>query len=42
MVLFEQDDEWQDGRRSFLPESMARIDAPATAEEVGLAMLMAS
>ena len=42
MVLFEQDDEWQDGRRYFLPESMARIDAPATAEEVGPALLMAS
>ena len=42
MVLAEQDDEWQDGRRYFLPESMARIDAPATAEEVGPALLMAS
>ncbi len=42
MVLFEQDDEWKDGRRNLLPESMARIEAPATAEEVGPALLMAS
>ena len=34
MVLFEQDDEWQDGRRYFLPESMARIDAVTGTEEV--------
>ena len=40
MVLAEQDDEWQDGRRYFSPESMALIDA-ATAEEVP-ALLMAS
>jgi transposase-like protein len=42
MVLFEQDDEWQDGRRYFLPESMARIDAVPTPEEVSPALLMAS
>jgi len=42
MVLFEQDDEWQDGRRYFLPESMARIDAVTATEEVGPALLMAS
>jgi putative transposase len=42
MVLFEQDDEWQDGRRYFLPESMARIDATATPQEVSPALLMAS
>jgi putative transposase len=42
MVLFEQDDEWQDGRRYFLPESMARIDAVADREEVTPALLMAS
>ncbi len=34
MVLFEQDDEWQDGRRYFSPESMAVIDAVTVAEEV--------
>ena len=27
MVLAEQDDEWQDGRRYFQPETMALIDA---------------
>jgi transposase-like protein len=42
MVLAEQDDEWQDGRRYFLPESMARIDAVPVAEEVGPALLLAS
>ena len=42
MVLFEQDDEWQDGRRYFLPESMARIDAVAGTEEVSPTLLMAS
>ena len=37
-----QDDEWEDGRRYLLPESMAWIDAiPATAE-VSRALLMAS
>ena len=41
-VLFEQDDEWQDGRRYFLPESMARIDAGPVAEEVSPTLLMAS
>jgi hypothetical protein len=34
MVLFEQDDEWQDGRRYFSPESMAAIDADPVPEEV--------
>jgi hypothetical protein len=43
MVLAEQDDEWQDGRRYFRPETMAALDAPpSTAEEVGPALLMAS
>ena len=40
MVLAEQDDEWQDGRRYFSPESMALIDAQPH-EEVP-ALLMAS
>ena len=39
MVLAEQDDEWQDGRRYFLPESMARIDAVPGPEEVSPAAL---
>ncbi len=42
MVLVEQDDEWQDGRRYFRPESMALIDATAEQEEVAPALLMAS
>jgi hypothetical protein len=42
MVLAEQDDEWQDGRRCFRPESMARIDVPDDREEVSPALLMAS
>ena len=42
MVLFEQDDEWQDGRRYFSPESMAQIDATVDREEVGTALLIAS
>jgi putative transposase len=40
MVLAEHDDEWQDGRRYFRPETMALIDA--TPEEVVPALLMAS
>jgi transposase-like protein len=40
MVLAEQDDEWQDGRRYFRPETMALIDARP--EEVVPALLMAS
>jgi putative transposase len=42
MVLAEQDDEWQDGRRYFRPESMVRIEVPADREEVSPALLMAS
>jgi hypothetical protein len=41
MVLAEQDDEWQDGRRYFLPETMTAIDAVAI-EEVGQPLLLAS
>ena len=40
MILAEQDDEWQDGRRYFRPETMALIDGPR-AEEV-TPLLMAS
>jgi putative transposase len=42
MVLAEQDDEWQDGRCYFRPESMTLIDAVIEHEEVGPALLMAS
>ncbi|MCI0345168.1 MAG: IS256 family transposase [Chloroflexi bacterium] len=42
MVLAEQDDEWQDGRRYFRPETMALIDAVIDREEVAPALLMAS
>jgi len=43
MVLAEQDDEWQDGRCYFRPESMALIDAaPEQQEEEVPALLMAS
>jgi transposase-like protein len=42
MVLAEQDDEWQDGRRYFRPETMAAIDAVIEHEEVGRALLIAS
>jgi len=41
-VLAEQDDEWQDGRRYFSPESMALIDADPIEEEVSPSLLMAS
>ena len=40
MILAEQDDEWQDGRRYFSPESMALIDA--VPKEEAPALLMAS
>lgn len=40
MILAEQDDEWQDGRRYFRPETMAAIDA-VKGEEV-TPLLMAS
>ena len=42
MILAEQDDEWQDGRRYFSPESMALIDAVVEHKEVEPALLMAS
>ena len=42
MILAEQDDEWQDGRRYFRPESMALIDAVVEHKEVEPALLMAS
>jgi transposase-like protein len=42
MVLFEQDDEWQDGRRYFSPESMDQIDAPIASKEANTALLIAS
>jgi len=41
MILAEQDDEWQDGRRYFRPETMALIDA-GTEQEEPPALLMAS
>lgn len=42
MILAEQDDEWQDGRRYFRPETLAAIDAVAQREEAPPALLMAS
>ncbi|HSL34933.1 MAG TPA: IS256 family transposase, partial [Candidatus Limnocylindrales bacterium] len=42
MILAEQDDEWQDGRRYFRPETMAAIDAAAQPEEVAPPLLIAS
>jgi transposase-like protein len=42
MILAEQDDEWQDGRCYFRPESMVLIDAVTEPKEVGPALLLAS
>jgi putative transposase len=42
MVLAEQDDEWQDGRRSFRPETMALIDQVVDHEEVVPHLMIAS
>ena len=41
MIVTEQDDEWQDGRRYFLPETMTAIDA-VPLEEVSQPLLLAS
>ena len=41
MILAEQDDEWQDGRRYFRPETLALIDGEPDLQEVPT-MLMAS
>ena len=41
MILAEQDDEWQDGRCHFRPETMVAIDAVAL-EEVSQPLLLAS
>ena len=43
MLLAEQDDEWQDGRRYFRPETMAALITPPPAtEEVPQGLLIAS
>jgi hypothetical protein len=42
MILAKQDDEWQDGRRHFRPESMGLIDAYIDHKEVESALLMAT
>ncbi len=42
MILAEQDDEWQDGRRYFRSETMALIDALTADEEEAPELLMAS
>ncbi len=42
MILAEQDDEWQDGRRYFRPETMTAIDAVVEGKEASPALLMAS
>jgi len=41
-VLAERDDEWQDGRCHFRPESLVLVDALAETEEVGPALLTVS
>ena len=38
MILAEQDDEWQDGRRYFRPETLALIDAEPDIEEAPMLM----
>jgi hypothetical protein len=42
MILAEQDDEWQDGRRYLRRESLALIDAVIEREEVETGLLMAT
>ena len=42
MILVEQDDEWQDGRRYFRPETLALIDAEPERKEAIPTLLMAS
>jgi hypothetical protein len=42
MILAEQDDEWQDGRRYFRPETTALIDAAPVPEEVIPTLLLTS
>jgi putative transposase len=42
MILAEQDDEWQDGRCYFRPETMTALDALVPLEEVGQPLLLAS
>ena len=42
MILAEQDDEWQDGRCYFRPESLVLIDALVPIEEVGQPLMLAS
>ena len=42
MILAEQDDEWQDGRRYFRPETMDAIDTVIEGKEPSAALLMAS
>jgi putative transposase len=42
MIFPEQDDEWQDGRRYFRPETMTAIDAVVDGKEASPALLMAS
>jgi transposase-like protein len=42
MILAEQDDEWQDGRRYFRPETMVLIDAVVEGKEATPELLMAS
>jgi putative transposase len=42
MILAEQGDEWQDGRRYFRPETMVLIDAIGQPEEVSSTLMLAS